>query len=352
MSGPGLTSPAHELRDALLNRKIGATELARAALARIAALNSSLNAVVTIDEAAALQAALESERRLAGREARPLEGLPVTIKDALDVAGMVSTAGLPAFRARVPEEDCAVVAHLRAAGAVILGKTNVPVFSGDFQSANPIHGVTNNPWAPDRSPGGSSGGAAVAVATGMAAFEAGTDLGSSIRWPAHATGVFGLKTSWGLVSTWGMVPPPPDRRPPRNVDLVVAGPLARSAADLAMALQVMAGPRHRGLPSTPLKPARASSPQGLRVALLTHDPFGPLAGEVVAGVEAAARMLAGQGAIITPIIRPPVNFHEAYEVFALLNHMVVAYGLPPKVRARIQSQAPGFAAGDLSHRAL
>jgi amidase len=349
---PDLTAPAHKLRDALRSRQIGAAELTRAALARIAALNPALNAVVMLDEAGALKAALESERRIAAREARPMEGLPITIKDALDVAGMVSTAGLPGFKARVPEEDASVVARLRAAGAVILGKTNVPVFSGDFQSVNPIHGATNNPWDMARSPGGSSGGAAVAVATGMAAFEAGTDLGSSIRWPAHATGVFGLKTSWGLVSTWGMVPPAPDRRPPRNVDLVVAGPMARSAADLAMALAVMAGPREASLPATPLKPARNRSPKGLRVALLTHDPFGPLAGDVVAGVQNAASMLAGQGAIVTEIVRPPVSFHEAYEVFALINHMVVAYGLPPKVRARIQAQAAGFTAGDLSHRAL
>ncbi|MGL4728791.1 MAG: amidase family protein [Bosea sp. (in: a-proteobacteria)] len=349
---PDLAAPAHKLRDALRVREIGAFELTRAALARIAALNPALNAVVTLDETGAMQAALESERRIAAREARPLEGLPITIKDALDVAGMVSTAGLPGFKARVPEEDASVVARLRAAGAVILGKTNVPVFSGDFQSVNPIHGVTNNPWDATRSPGGSSGGAAVAVATGMAAFEVGTDLGSSIRWPAHATGVFGLKTTWGLVSTWGMIPPPPDRRPPRNVDLVVAGPIARSSADLAMALEVMAGPREAGFAATPLKPARATSANGLRVALLTHDPFGPLDAEMVEGVKNAAKMLAGQGAIITEIARPPVNFAEAYEVFALLNHMVVAYGLPHKVRARIQAQAASFAPGDLSHRAL
>ena len=141
--------------------------------------------------------------------AGPFAGVPFLIKDiAQDYAGVPTTAGSRALRNFRPERHAEYVLRCLAAGLVIFGKTNVPVFSGDFQSYNPAHGVTNNPWDETRSPGGSSGGAAVAVAAGMSAFELGSDLGSSIRWPAHACGVFGLKTSWGLVSTWGAIPPP------------------------------------------------------------------------------------------------------------------------------------------------
>jgi amidase len=143
---------------------------------------------------------------------------------------MITASGAPVYKDRVAGTDAAAVARLRAAGAVIFGKTNVPFFCGDFQSYNPVYGTTNNPWDATRSPGGSSGGAAAAVATGLSAFELGSDLGGSIRWPAHATGVFGLKTTWDLVSTWGHVPPPPERRIERNGELTVAGPLARRRA--------------------------------------------------------------------------------------------------------------------------
>lgn len=352
MTAIDLTAPAHVLRDALRARSLAAANLVEASLARIAALNPELNAVVTLDAEGARAAAREADRRLAAGVARPLEGLPITIKDAFDVAGMVSTAGLPAYAARVPDEDAAAVARLRAAGAIILGKTNVPVFSGDFQSYNPIHGVTRNPWNASRSPGGSSGGAAVAVATGMAAFELGTDLGGSIRWPASATGVFGLKTSWGLVSTAGAIPPPPEKAPPRNVELMVAGPIARTAEDLAMVLEVIAGPRNPTLPHAPFTPPRRTSPKGLRVAVWCNDSFAQADAEVIAGVRRAAGWLASRGAYVNEAARPSFRFEEAFETYALLNHAVVAYGLPPKVRAKIQAAAGQFAAGDLSHRAL
>lgn len=347
-----LTASASSLRAALLERRFSATDLLEATFARIDALNSRLNAVVAQDREAARAMAAISDARLANGTARALEGLPITIKDAYDVAGLPSSGGLPAYRERVPNEDAVAVARLRAAGVVIIGKSNVPVFSGDFQSYNPAHGVTNNPWNAAYSPGGSSGGAATAVATGMSAFELGSDLGGSIRWPAHACGVFGLKTSWGLVSTWGAIPPPPERRTARNVDLMVAGPITRAAEDLDLILPVLAGPRDAALSGQPLAPPRRDTPKGLRVAVWADDAFAPVDAEVSGAVREAATRLEAAGAIIDETARPSLRFTEAFEVYALLNHAVVAYGLPPKVRARIQAQAARFHPGDLSHQAL
>jgi amidase len=347
-----LTASASSLRAGLLERRFTATQLLEATFARIDALNPALNAIVAQDRGAARAMAAASDARLADGTARALEGLPITIKDAYDVAGLPSSGGLPAYRERVPEEDAVAVARLRAAGAVMIGKTNVPVFSGDFQSYNPAHGVTGNPWSAAHSPGGSSGGAAAAVATGMSAFELGSDLGGSIRWPAHACGVFGLKTSWGLVSTWGAIPPPPERRTARNVDLMVAGPITRAAEDLDLILPVLAGPRDAALSGLALTPPRRESAQGLRVALWADDAFAPVDAEVSGAVREAASRLAAAGASIDETARPPLRFSEAFEVYALLNHAVVAYALPPKVRARIQAQASRYSLGDLSHQVL
>ena len=347
-----LTMPASTLRQKLLARETSARDLLDMTLARIAHINPQLNAVVQMDRAGAEHAAAESDARLASGQARPLEGLTRTIKEAYDVAGMVATAGAPTFEHRMPEKDATAVARLRQAGAVIFGKTNVPLFSGDFQAYNAIYGTTNNPWDVTRTPGGSSGGAAAAVATGMSALELGSDLGGSIRWPAHACGLFGLKTTWDLVSTFGHVPPPPEYRSPRNPELTVAGPIARSAADLGMMLDVIAGPRDPLVSAEPFAPARASSARGLRIALWLDEPLAPVDQSVVAAVRKAARLLEGAGAIIDPMARPSFTFAEAYEVYAVLNHAIVAFGLPAKVRDKLADLAKTFAKGDLSHLAL
>ena len=210
-------------------------------MAAIARLNPALNAIVQMDAASAWRAAAESDARIARGEARPLEGLPVTIKDCFETAGMVTAVGAPALKNYLPKEDASAVARLRGAGAIILGKTNVPLLTGDFQTANSVYGTTNNPWNLDFSPGGSSGGAAAAIATGMSTLELGSDLAGSIRWPAHCCGVFGLKTTWNVVATYGHIPPTPDMRLERNPELLVAGPLARSAADLEFGARCLGG---------------------------------------------------------------------------------------------------------------
>jgi amidase len=339
-----LTASATELRQRLLARELSAVELLNATLQRMDAANPALNAVVAADPEAARAAARDSDRRIAAGEARPLEGLVITVKDSFDVAGLRSTAGAPTYKDRVPQTDAAAVARLRGAGAVILGKSNVPAFTADFQATNPVYGTTNNPWDVGRSPGGSSGGAAAAVATGMSAFELGSDLGSSIRWPAHACGIFGLKTTWNRVPLWGHIPPSPEKRMARNADLVVAGPLGRGAADLDLVLPV--------LTAAPLAPPRRTDAKGLRVAVWLDDPFGPVQRDVIAAVRRAASLLAEAGAEVSETARPGIRFEEAFEVFSLLNHAIVAHSLPPKVRDRLQQAAASVAPGDLSHRAL
>jgi len=346
-----LLASATRLRERLLAREISSLELVRQSLARIEAVNPRINALIALDPAGALAAAAESDRRIARGEARPLEGLPVSVKDAFNVAGLSASVGAPALKDRRPEADAPAVARLRAAGVVILGKSNTPVFASDFQTYNPVHGVTNHPLDPALSPGGSSGGAAAAIASGMSALELGSDLGGSIRWPAHACGIFGHKSTWGLVSTHGSVQPPPHKILLRDADCLVAGPLARSADDLALMLEVIAGPRI-GPRRSALKPARRSDPKGMRVALWASDPFAPADSSVSEAVREAAHRLAAMGAEVDEAARPGFSFAEAFELFALYNHGIVAYGLPEKLRNRLAATASSYAKGDLSHRAL
>jgi amidase len=264
---PNVLDSASNLRASLLRREFSARDLLGATLAAIERLNPALNTIVQMG-AASLGAPRWSPMRVIARgEGRPLEGLPVTIKDCCEVAGMVASVGAPALQHYIPKKDASAVARLRGAGAIILGQDHVPLLTGDFQSYNGLYGTTNNPWNLEFSPGGSSGGAAVAIATGMSALEIGSDLAGSIRWPAHCCGIFGLKTTWNIVSTYGHIRPMPDMRLARNPELLVAGPLARSPADLALVLDVLAGPRDPAMPARPLPPARQTSPKGLRVAL-------------------------------------------------------------------------------------
>ncbi|MGL4637836.1 MAG: amidase family protein [Beijerinckiaceae bacterium] len=336
----------------LQTKALSAKELLDLTLARIDKLNPALNAIVFRDDAKATSAANMADERLKSGTARPLEGLPITIKDAMDVEGFPSTGGSPGLKDRVPTVDAVAVARLRQAGAILIGRTNVPVFSGDFQSVNPMHGFTSNPWNPTFSSGGSSGGAAVAVATGMSSFEIGSDQGSSVRWPTATNGIHGLKSSWGLVSNWGIIPPPPEKRTDRNVELVAIGPMTRHAADLDLLLPILSGPRNIGIAGPTLAAPRHLTPKGLRVAVWLDEAFAPVDSAVSDGVRHAAKLLADQGAIVDERARPAFRFEEAYEVFALLNHWIVGYGLPPRLRDKIAGQASLVSPNDLSHRAL
>src|SRR5918993_2057786 len=206
-----LTQPATEVARMLRGRQLSARELTEAQLARIEAVNPRLNAVVELRATQALAEAAAADQAAArGRELGPLHGVPMTVKDSFDVAGLHTTWGNPAFADYLAAADATVVRRLRQAGAVILGKTNVAAMLADFgQTANELYGTTTNPWDPARTPGGSSGGAAAAVAAGLSFLEYGSDLVGSIRIPASYCGVYGLKPSVGVVPLTGFQPPGP-----------------------------------------------------------------------------------------------------------------------------------------------
>lgn len=226
---------------ALRARKMSASELLEHTIARIEALDGRINAIIVRDFDRARDAARAADAALSRGERRPLLGIPVTLKEPFNVAGLPTTWGFPHFRDFQPAEDALVVSRLKAAGAVIIGKTNIPIGLRDFQSYNEIHGTTNNPWDLGRSPGGSSGGSGAALAAGFGPLSVGSDIGGSIRVPAHFCGVFGHKPSLSLVPLrgYGLPPAPPV---PGQGDLAVVGPMTRTASDLALALDVIAGP--------------------------------------------------------------------------------------------------------------
>ena len=232
---------ATELVAALAGKRISSVELTDFSISRIEANDKSINAVVVRDFDRARIGAAAADAALARGERRPLLGLPMTVKEQFNVAGLPTTWGDPKFKNWQPSADALAVARLKAAGAVILGKTNVPLNLSDWQSYNEIYGTTNNPWDLARTPGGSSGGAAAALAAGYVSLELGSDIGGSLRAPAHYCGVFAHKPTLDLVPLRGAGPPDTPAYPGRG-DLAVAGPMARSAADLALELDVVAGP--------------------------------------------------------------------------------------------------------------
>ena len=233
--------PAHRQAAAIRARELSSRELLDAMVARIGRLNPTYNAVVTLDIERGRRLAAAADETIAhGYDHGPLHGLPITVKDALDVAGMRSTGGAAHFADRVPDADALAVANVVGAGAFCFGKTNVPEWSGDIQTYNELFGTTNNPWDVARTPGGSSGGAATAVALGMTAFEIGTDIGGSVRIPAAYTGMAGHKPSYGLVPTGGYLDGPDGGL--TEPDINVHGPIARSVDDLDLLLGVLASP--------------------------------------------------------------------------------------------------------------
>ncbi len=295
------SATATEQLAALRARRVSAAELLEQTFARIDAHNPALNAVVVQDREGARRAAAAADAALARGERHPLLGLPMTVKECFDIAGLPTTWGLPgAERIPVPR-DAVVVQRLRAAGAVVLGKTNVPPNLADWQSANAIYGRTNNPWDLQRTPGGSSGGSAAALAAGLSALEMGSDIGGSLRVPAHCCGVYAHKPSHGIVPMRGNAPPgTPALSVDHHVDLAVGGPMARSAADLALALDVVAGPdEDRALAwRLQLPPPRRETLKGCRVLLLRRHPLLPTGHEVAEAIERWAAQAAGAGALV------------------------------------------------------
>jgi amidase len=301
--------PAHALAMAIRRRELSSRELLEHYLARVQRLNPPLNAVVTLDAAGARRAADEADAALArGDVIGPLHGVPMTVKDCYDTAGMRTTCGVEEWD-RVPERDAEAVRRLRAAGAVIFGKTNTPTLTADWQTYNPIFGTTNNPWDTTRSSGGSSGGSAAALAAGLTALELGSDIAGSIRVPSNWCGTCGHKPSFGVVPQRGHLPSAPGALADR--DLNVVGPMARDVDDLEMALDILAGPSAQQAKGWRLEfpAARANALPELRLATWLDDPAYPVEDDVRSVLDSAATALREAGARIVDS-SPPVTLPE------------------------------------------
>ncbi|MEB3371966.1 amidase [Saccharopolyspora mangrovi] len=311
---------AGELLAALRAGEVSSVELTEAAIAAIERDDGVINAICVRDFDRAREAARQADRALRRGEDRPLLGVPVTVKESYDVAGLPTTWGMPQHRDFVPVEDAVQVSRLKDAGAVVLGKTNVPLGLQDLQSFNEIYGTTNNPWDHDRTSGGSSGGSAAALACGFGALSIGSDLAGSLRTPAHFCGVYAHKPTLGLAATRGMVAPP---APPLPVefDLAVVGPMARTASDLALLLDVMAGPDPLTLGvahEVTLPPPRHEVLGDFRVLVLDEHPLLATGAAVRAGVNRVADALVASGARVERRSRLLPDLAEAASLYTQL----------------------------------
>ena len=300
------TTMAAQIRE----RKIGSLELLDHMVARIERFNPQVNAVVAMDLDRARQQAKAADQR---HGELPLHGVPMTVKESFNVTGLPTTLGLPAYRDNIASRNALAVDRITAAGAIVFGKTNVPPWLADSQSTNPVYGRTANPWAPDRTPGGSSGGAAAALATGMTGLEMGSDIAGSLRNPASYCGVLAHKPTYGLCPARGHgLGERID-----DTDISVIGPMARNADDLATALQAIAGPDEttaRAYRLT-LPPPRDAQFGGKRIAVVLNDPIAEVDATVSGLLEATARFLEQAGATVSFTARPEFDHASLHAIY-------------------------------------
>ena len=308
--------PAHRLAALVRSREVSARELLGAHLAQVARHNPRLNALVTLDEERARARALAADEALArGESWGALHGVPITIKDSFNTAGVRTTSGYKRLRDHIPTHDATVVARLKAAGAILVGKTNLPTLTLDLQTNGHLFGRASNPWDEQRTPGGSTGGGAAAVAAGMCALEVGSDLAGSIRVPSHYCGIFGLKPTEHRVPISGHIPPLPGQA--RGVRYEgAAGPLARSVEDLKLGLKLLAGPDDEDfdVAPVPVRDVAPREPRAYRVAWT--DDFGglPVTQQTRAALASVARTLEGLGCRVERCA-PRLDFDEVWEVW-------------------------------------
>jgi amidase len=351
MTDPIAFRSASELTRAIARRDVGSLELLDHYLGRVERLNPRLNAVVHVGAEVARERARAADAALGrGESWGPLHGLPMTIKDSIEVAGMPCTSGAPELAKHVPARHAASAQRLVDAGAVVFGKTNLPLYAGDFQSFNAVYGTTSNPWDPTRTPGGSSGGSAAALAAGLTGFELGSDIGGSIRNPAHYCGVYGHKPSHGIVPGRGHIPAPPGWL--AETDLAVQGPLGRSAADLALGLDVLAGPDESDAVAwrLALPPPRALRLADARVGVWLDEPLGPVDGSVRDVLQQVVDAVAKAGARIDEKTRP-IDAAEQHRVYVQLLMSVLAMGFPAEQIAAMDAGAAGLEPRDDSFQA-
>ena len=307
---------AKQLASEIRRKRVGCLELLDLYLARVARYNPRLNAIIATDVAGARKRARAADRALArGQMWGPLHGVPMTIKESYDVAGTPTTWGVPELKDNYPARNALAVDRFLAAGAVLFGKTNVPLYLADWQSYNAIYGTTNNPWDGRRTPGGSSGGSAAVLATGLTGLEAGSDIGASIRNPAHYCGVFGHKPTFGIA-------PPRGQALPGKVaqgDISVIGPMGRSADDLELALGIMAGPDEIESAGWQLRlRAPKKTLREYRVAVMLTDPCSEVDREVQDRLQALADFLGRKRVKVSDRARPDVDTAEAHRVYIYL----------------------------------
>jgi amidase len=315
---------------AIRRGEVSAVELTKRMLERIEQFNPQLNAIVTLTQNEALaRAKAADEAGARGEWWGPFHGVPCTIKDTFETAGVRTTAGAPFLANHIPARDAVVVARLRAAGTIILGKTNVPLMAGDWQSYNDVFGTTNNPWDLARTPGGSTGGGAAALAAGLSYLCVGSDIAGSIRVPAHFCSVYGHKPTLNVVPMRGHIPPPPGVPPSPPPSLPVAGPLARSASDLKAALEVLGGPDTEEAPAYhwSLPPARGTRLADYRLGFVLDDPACPVSSDVGEVLAAAVEALRKAGANMEEGWPQGVNPAEQYDTYVYLLNSVFAFQL-------------------------
>jgi len=326
---------ATQLAELIRSREVSPVEVVQAHLDRIEAVDPKVNAIVSLAPEALRAAEAAQAAVLAGEALGPLHGVPFTVKDSIDTAGVLTQRGSPIFKGRVPDADATSVARLKAAGGILLAKTNLPEFSYWIESDNLLSGRTNNPWNLERTPGGSSGGESAAIAAGMSPLGLGTDLAISVRGPAAQTGITSLKATHGRVPMTGIWP-----RAPRRFWHV--GPMARSVRDVALAYSLMAGPDGADAFSSgigavePGNTPRLARP--LRVGWLIEPGFGPIAPEVAATVKAAAEAFKSVGCVVEPVRIPALEQDFALDVFNRLHVMEMKPAFAQAVAGRSEDE--------------
>src|SRR6266581_5236705 len=337
---------AGEIRD----RRVGCLELLDFFLERAERYNPALNAFVAWQVEPARERARAADAALARGEIwGPLHGLPMTVKESFNLAGLPSTWGNPPWKDKIAADNAVLVDRLLAAGAVIYGKTNVPLMLQDSQSYNEVYGTTNNPWDAARGPGGSSGGEAAALAAGLSALGAGSDIAGSLRNPAHYCGIYAHKPSWGLIPTRGHSP----TGALTATDISVVGPMARHAEDLALALHVLAGPDgpQQAAWRVELPRSRHRRLGDFRVALWTQSPLCEIDASVDERLAAAAAALSDAGASVDTKARLPLDDEEHHRLFMLLLRAATASRMRDEDFAAQQAIAATVAPNDMSFRA-
>jgi amidase len=334
---------AKKLAALVRRRKIGCVELLDLYLERVARLNPKLNAIVVLDEKRARERARKADRAAKKNDWwGPLHGVPMTVKESFDVEGLPTCWGRPDMKGNIAAHHALAVHRLMGAGAVVFGKTNVPVMLADWQTFNPVYGTTNNPWDVSRIPGGSSGGAGAALAAGLTGLELGSDIGASIRNPAHYCGVFGHKPTFELCPIRGHnLPPNLTTR-----DMMVIGPLARSADDLETALGIIGVPDEMESRGVRIALAKPMPVKQLRIGVLTNAATAEVDASVQTAVLGAAECFARHGAKVSDKARPDIDLHEAHKTFIHLVRGATSTGLTDEQFAQQKEQAAKLSPGD------